>query len=159
MEGGFGEFGLDFSAFVAAEEQGADQIHDASLEAYQLGVPVTEWGQLTGAGLSASEWGRDPMELGVPQEAAYASADLNSSSKIPSSASTTDDTSPSTDDIPAETSDEGPSSNAAQSSIALNGTISADEWLCDLTNCGKSFTHRHKLKYVQTAPNTLFPTS
>jgi hypothetical protein len=97
---------------------------------------------------AAEEQEVDQMELEVSKEAVHAPTELTPSSMIPSSTSTTEDTSPPTDDSPAVQNDDGSSSNDAPCSTASNDTNAADEWLCDFTNCGKSFKHRHELKYV-----------
>jgi hypothetical protein len=184
-DGGFEYHGMGFEAFGAAEEQGADQIWDGSLEGYQmapagfdaeknhgedqvedgnldpyrlgLGATVTQTDQLADAHLSAWEWGGDEMELEISKEAVHAPTELTPSITIPPLTSTTEDTRHSTDDSPAVQNDDGPSGNDAPSSSALNDTNSADEWLCDFTNCVKSFKHRHELKYVHNVSSIPCP--
>ena len=36
---------------------------------------------------------------------------------------------------------------------ALEVPSPAQEWLCEHPNCGRSFTHRYRLKYVSSQPN------
>jgi len=38
---------------------------------------------------------------------------------------------------------------------ALEVPSPAQEWLCEHPNCGRSFTHRYRLKYVSSQPNHL----
>ena len=150
---------LALADFDAEKNQGEDQVENGNLDPYGLGfgATVTETDQLADAHLSAWEWGEDKMELKISKEAVHALTELTSSSTIPSSASATEDTSPSTDDSLAVQNDDGPSCNDAPSSSASNNTNSADEWLCDFTNCSKSFTHCHELKYVHNVPSTPRP--
>jgi hypothetical protein len=181
-DGGFGYYGMGFEAFGEEEEHGADQIWDGSLEGYELahaasdaeenqtkdqvddgslnlcgmelGATVTDKDQWADAHPSAWEWGENPMELEISKEVVHTPTKLTLSPIISPSTPTAEDSSLSTDDSPVVRNNEGPSSNDAPSSSASNKKNSADEWLCDFTNCGRSFTHRHKLKYVYQFPRT-----
>ena len=171
--------------FGAEEEQRADQILAGSLDEYQmlpggsdaekkpredqvedgnllpnelgLGPIVIANYQVADAHLGAWEWEGDPTELEISEEVVQVPVEVTPSSMTPPSISTSEETSPSTDGSPAVQNDERPSNKDAQSSSASNDTNSANEWFCDFTNCGKSFTHRHKLKYVNSVPSTPQP--
>ena len=69
-------------------------------------------------------------------------------SNISSSTLTTEDLSSLPNHSPAEEDHDRPSNNDAGSILASNHATSADKWPCEYPNCGQSFTHRHKLKYV-----------
>ena len=68
---------------------------------------------------------------------------------VPSSDKSTQEMSPSTDRSPAADPDEGVSQS---DEMALFGSKSSSnaQWRCDFTDCRKSFSHRHKLKYAPT---------
>ncbi|KAE9371069.1 hypothetical protein N431DRAFT_376443 [Stipitochalara longipes BDJ] len=87
--------------------------------------------------LHAREWAWGPMELEVPQEEEELPMGAPSTSTLPSSSSTSINmncsTSPRT-----TTSDE-------RTSLPSNNIPAGDEWACDFANCGKRFSHRHKL--------------
>jgi hypothetical protein len=173
-DGGFGNNAMGFDPF-GPEEQGADQRRDGSLERYQLAaasfedeknqsedqaedenfVPygfkgeaaVTEKDNLVDVPFGAWEWRGDPMELEIPTKRVHRTAGSAPSSFVPDSASTTEDTSPSREDSLAIQNPERPSNNDVQSSSASRDSNSAfEDWFCDFPNCGKSFTHRHKMK-------------
>jgi hypothetical protein len=174
-DGGFGYDAMGFDPFGPEEEQGADQRRDGSLERQQLAaagfedeknqgedqgkdenvVPygfeveatVTEKDKMVDAPLSAWEWGGDLMGLEISTERVYRTAGPEPSSFVPDSTSTIEDTSPSPGDSPALQNSERPSNNDVQSSSASKDANSAGEdWRCDFPNCGKSFTHCHKVK-------------
>lgn len=153
-DGGFGYNNLGFVLFGGEEEQGADQIWDGSMEGYQL-EPAgfdAENSQGEDTDLHAWEWGGDPAELEISQEALPEQTGVRSST-ITSSTTAVEDPSPSTDDSPAVQSDQTLSNNDVPSSSVSNETNSGEEFHCDFTNCGKSFTHRYKLKYVYLIPS------
>lgn len=147
--GGFGSFGMGFGIFGAEEEQGPDQIRDRSLEGCQLAA--TDFGaernQLADTQIHAWEWGGDQMELEIPQEEVHGPTGAASSSAMLSSTSTSDGVSPSTDCSPVQCN-EKPSSGAARSGVTSADGEPAEAWTCDVTDCDRAFTHRHKLKYV-----------
>jgi len=141
------------SAAFDATNEGDDQMDLESLDPNGLDMGATT-SELVDAQLSAWERGGDPMELEISKEDEHALSELRFSSMIQSATSTTDNTSASTDDSPAIHSVERSSSNDAPSSP--DNTSSAEAWVCDFTNCGKTFTHRRKLKYILTLPSTQY---
>lgn len=98
------------------------------------------------------------MELEIPEEVTQVLPESTLDSNTSCSTSTTEDLSSLPNRSPAEEGREGPSNNDAGSIPASNDVTSADEWLCEYPNCGRSFTHRHKLKYVYDMPQ-MFNTS
>ena len=82
----------------------------------------------------------NPTELEVPQEAAAVLAGPLSTFTIPLS-------SPTSNNMTSSTSLGTPSSDE-QTNSSSKDTSSGEEWLCDFTKCGRSFSQRHKLKYV-----------
>jgi hypothetical protein len=138
---------MGFTAFGAEEEQGMNQMWGGSIQGYQQ-TPAgfdAEQDQGEDMDLHAWEWGGDPMGLEISQEAMHEIIGGTMGSAI-SSTSMISDLVASTDSSPAVQSiAKGPSRNDAPSSSASNNTTSAEEWHCNFTNCGKSFTHRHKL--------------
>jgi hypothetical protein len=123
---GFECYTMAFDPFGAEEEQGANQTGDER---------------------------RDPMELEISAQRLQAPTEFTPISTIPALASMTEVMSLSTDDSPGVQFDERQSSNEVQSSSASNDTESR-EWLCNFPNCRKSFTHRHKLKFVHDVHET-----
>lgn len=122
------------------------QMWDGSIEAYQW-APAGFDAENQGfhSNFHAWEWAGDPMELEISQEAMHELISGITSSAL-LSPSMIENLSASTDSSPAvPTSAEGLSNNDAQSTSASNFATSAEEWHCDFANCGKSFTHRHKL--------------
>jgi hypothetical protein len=153
--GVFGYDDMGFTSFDAEEEQGTNQMWGGSIQGYQQTAAGFDAEQDRGEDmdLHAWEWGGDPMGLEISQEAMHELTGGTTSSAI-SSTSMISDLVASTDSSPAVQSiAEGPSSNDAPSSSASNDTTSAEEWHCNFNNCGRSFTHRHKLKYVHQTPN------
>jgi hypothetical protein len=131
-----------------------------SLDHYGLGpgVPSSEEDQVENGYFDGLEWALDAMELEIPEEVTQVSPESTPNSDTSSSTSTTEDLSSQPNHSPAEEGREGPSSSDAGSIPASNDTTSADEWLCEYPDCGQSFTHRHKLKYVYDTPQ-MFSTS
>ena len=111
-------------------------------------VAITEKDSLVDAHLTARELGVDPAELEISAERMHTIPDSAPNTFTPDSTSTAEDTSASTDDTPEVPKAERPSKNDVQSSSASKNTDSADDWHGDFFNSGKSFTQRHKLKYV-----------
>jgi hypothetical protein len=102
----------------------------------------------------------DTLELEIPEEgtqAAYIPPDLTFDSNTPSSTFTKHGTSLVLDDSLAGHGCEVPTEGAlTKASSARDAASSADQWLCEHLNCGRAFTHRHKLKYVRSLGRTLF---
>jgi hypothetical protein len=187
LSGAFGNVELDFEAFNPEKEFGADQTWESSHAGYQLpsagfdGEPSLHHGNPAPyswelgvtvdknppAHISAWEWGGDPMELEIPKEAVYASTEVTPNSNIPSSTSTTENTTLASGSTRQVRSDEGTAaakSNNSRSSYdpssqstGMANTDPVPEWFCDVTNCGRSFTHLWKLKYALNAPRTPCP--
>ncbi|KAN0095982.1 hypothetical protein V8E51_014787 [Hyaloscypha variabilis] len=83
------------------------------------------------------EWPANPVELEVPQEeGAIPMGSSTSTSTLPPLSSTNNDMTSS--NSPEEVSD-------TQATLSSKDTPSGDEWSCDFANCGKRFSHRHKL--------------
>jgi hypothetical protein len=106
------------------------------------------------AHLSALEWEGDPVGLEISAQRVQAPTESIPIFPIAASPSMTEVMSLSTDDSPPVQFDERPSSNDVQSSSASNDTNTAEEWFCNFSNCRKSFTHRHKLKFVHDVHGT-----
>jgi hypothetical protein len=153
-DGVFGYYAMEFDPFRAEEEQGANQTRDGYLERYQL-APASKdhW---VDAHLIAWESEGNPIELEISAQRVQAPTESIPISTIPASTSMTEAISPSTDDNPAVQFDKRPSSNDVQSSSASNDANSAEEWFCNFSNCRKSFTHRHKLKFVHSIYGTSY---
>ena len=86
--------------------------------------------------------GLDTLELEIPEEmpqVTFVSPDLTFDSDTPSSTLTKGNTSL----IRKSSAAEGGYYEPANTDAA-----SVDEWPCEHPNCGRVFTHRHKLKYV-----------
>ncbi|PMD59493.1 uncharacterized protein K444DRAFT_412886 [Hyaloscypha bicolor E] len=77
------------------------------------------------------------MELEISEEGAQVPIGAPSTSTIPSPSSTSYDMNPS--------KSHDTESSQELASPALKATPSGDKWLCEFTNCGKCFSHRHKL--------------
>ena len=93
------------------------------------------------------------LELEIPEEAtqvAYMPPDLTFDYITPSSTFTKHGTSLVLDNSPARPVRDRPAEDVVvQAGSARNAASWADEWLCEHPNCGRAFTHRHKLKYVR----------
>lgn len=102
----------------------------------------------------------DLLELEIPEEGtqvAYMPPDLTFDSNTPPSTFIKHGTSLVLDDSLAGPVFDRPAEGVvAKASLARNAASSADQWLCEHLNCGRAFTHRHKLKYVRSLGRILF---
>ncbi|KAH8766516.1 hypothetical protein BGZ57DRAFT_856949 [Hyaloscypha finlandica] len=89
------------------------------------------------------------LELEIPEEGtqvAYMPPDLTFDYITPSSTFTKHGTSLVLDNSPARPVRDRPAEDVVvQAGSARNAASWADEWLCEHPNCGRAFTHRHKL--------------
>ncbi|PMD36381.1 hypothetical protein L207DRAFT_106579 [Hyaloscypha variabilis F] len=140
-DAGVGYLGMGFETPIEEEPQGEGGIWDESFEGIDLlaeGFHKDSGGDLGEDTLLQDwEWAAVPVELEVPQEeGAIPMGPSPSTSTLPPSISTNNDmtsTSPDTQ------------GSDRQASLFSNDTPSGDEWCCDFANCGKRFSHRHKL--------------
>jgi len=91
---------------------------------------------------------RNTPELEISEEAAqtaFVSPNLTFGSNTTSSSSAKEERSLMPRVSTVKHGSSGPAKDFATSSQALSGTPAAEEWLCQHPNCGRTFTHRHKL--------------
>lgn len=158
MEDGWFECnGMGFEALFAGEEQGMNQMWGGNIEGQQLGDVDfdTVENQWVDNELHSWESSGDPMGLEISGEAMHLSSESAMSSTM-TSTSTIGTPCPSSNASPAIQNPQGQLSTEGPSTSASTGTASVKEWHCDFPNCGKSFTHRHKLKYVYFVLRVLF---
>jgi len=90
----------------------------------------------------------DTLELEIPEEmtqAAFVSPDLTFDSNTPSSTFTRGDPSSVQKDNAAARGDYELMENNAMVAPPRNEAPSANEWLCEHTNCGRAFAHQYEL--------------
>jgi hypothetical protein len=144
-----GYLGMGFEAPTEERPQGDGGIWDGNFEGIDLlaeGFNKDLGGDLGQDTLFGGwDWAADPVELEVSQEEGPITMEPSpSTSTLPQSSSTNND-------MTSSTSPETQGSNK-HASLSSNDTPSSDEWSCDFANCGKRFSHRHKLKYVSLPP-------
>ena len=148
--------GIGFEALFAGEEQGMNQMWGGNIEGQQWGGVDfdTVENQWVDNELHSWESGGDPMGLEISGETMHLPSEPAMSSTM-TSTSTIGTLSPHADAGPAKQNPQGQLSSETPSTSASTGTASAKEWSCDFPSCDKSFTHRHKLKYVHFTPRVL----
>jgi hypothetical protein len=156
-DGGFGYNDMGFEALFAEEEQGTNQMWGGNIEGQQLGYADfdTVENQWVDNELHSWESGGDPMGLEISGEAMHLPSESAMSSTM-TSTSTIGTPCPSANASPAIQNPQGQLSSEAPLTSASTGTPLGKEWHCDFPSCDKSFTHRHKLKYVHLFPRILF---
>lgn len=100
------------------------------------------------AGLDTAIRAWDTLELEIPEEmaqAAFLSPDLTFDSNTPPSTFTRGDTSSVQKGNAADGGDYEPMENNAMAAPPRNEAPSANEWLCEDTNCGRAFAHQYEL--------------
>ena len=150
--------GIGFEALFAGEEQGMNQMWGGNIEGQQWGGVDfdTVENQWVDNELHSWESGGDPMGLEISGETMHLPSEPAMSSTMTSTSTSTIGTlSPHADAGPAKQNPQGQLSSETPSTSASTGTASAKEWSCDFPSCDKSFTHRHKLKYVHFTPRVL----
>jgi hypothetical protein len=158
MEDGWFECnGMGFEALFAGEEQGMNQMWGGDIEGQQLGYADfdTVENQWVDHELHSWESGGDPMGLEISGESMHLPSESAMSSTMTSTL-TIGTPCPSANASPAILNPQGQLSTEAPSTSASTGTASAKEWHCDFSSCDKSFTHRHKLKYVHFVPRVFY---
>ena len=121
--------------------------------AWQPAQNATEVDGMDDAGLDATIRAWDTLELEIPEEMAQAgflSPDLTFDSNTPpSSTFTRGNTSSVQKGNAPDGGDYEPMENNAMAAPSRNEASSANEWLCEETNCGRAFARQCELKYVQ----------
>ncbi len=149
MDGWFECNGMGIEALFAGEEQGMHQMWGGNIEGQQLGDADfdTMENRWLDSELHLWESGGEKTGLETSGEAMHLPSGSATSSTM-TSTSTTRIPCSSADASPAIQNPQGQLSSEAASTSASTDTASAKTWQCDFFSCDKSFTHRHKLKYV-----------
>ena len=133
-----------------------NQMRGGNIEWQQLGCADfdTVENQWVDNELHSWESGGDPMGLEISGEAMHLPSESAMSSTMTSTSTTGIPYSPA-DASPAIQNPQGQLSSEATSTSASTDMASAKKWQCDFLSCDKSFTHRHKLKYIHFAPSII----